>query len=159
MEFNFIVNNLNLLHKNCITPIQESFDLEDGGGIAITSAYRCMNLNRAMGGNPKSQHTRGYAVDIISYKFPSSFLWNWCFQNLTTWHQLIWEYHERGDFNPGNPEKEFSWVHISYVPGSNIKTSSLSSKREDIHEIYKAEKTKRIGKYTHNIAFANEDYI
>ena len=151
--FDFIVNNLNLVHQHCITPLMEAFD----GHIAITSAYRCMELNRAMGGNPNSQHVRGSAIDLVSFKFPTSLLYNWCFQNLPNWNQLIWEYPERGPYIPNNPN--FSWIHISWIQGNNPKTSSLSSNREDIHEMCQNEKTKRIGNYTHNIAFANENLL
>jgi len=153
LSFNYIINNLNLLHINCITPLMDAFD----NLISITSSYRCMELNRAIGGNSNSQHTRGNAIDIVSNKFPSSFIFNWCFQNLPSWNQLIWEYPERGVYNPGNPD--FSWVHISWIQNNNPKTSSLSSTREDIHEMYKEEKTKRIGNYTHKVAFANENLL
>ncbi len=32
--------------------------------VVITSAYRCEEHNRAIGGVPNSAHTRGYAVDV-----------------------------------------------------------------------------------------------
>ena len=83
-----------MVHSNCINPIIEAFGHDN---IKITSAYRSSELNRAIGGNPRSQHISGHAVDIVSKSHPSSLLWNWCFQNLPQWYQLIWEYPERGD--------------------------------------------------------------
>ena len=35
-----------------------------GRPVIITSAYRCEEHNRAIGGVPNSAHTRGYAVDV-----------------------------------------------------------------------------------------------
>lgn len=152
LTYDYIINNLQLLHQNCITPLMEAFD----GNIAITSAYRCMELNRAIGGNKNSQHIRGNAVDIISLKYDSSLIWNWCFQNLPSWHQLIWEYPERSTYNNNS---NFSWVHISWIEGNNPKTTSVSSTRPDIHEMYQAEKTKKVGNYTHNIMLADQNLI
>ena len=153
LSYDFILYNLNLVHQHFITPLMNAFS----GDISITSAYRSMELNKAIGGNPMSQHVSGYAIDIVSMKFPTSLLYNWCFQNLPSWNQLIWEYPEKGMYHQNNPN--FSWIHISWVLDNNPKTSSLSSNREDIHEMYKSENTKRIGNYTHKIAFANENLL
>ena len=82
LTFDYIFNNLQLLHLNCITPLMKAFD----GNISITSAYRSINLNRAIKGNNNSQHIRGNAIDVISLKHDSSLIWNWCFQNLPSWN-------------------------------------------------------------------------
>ena len=66
--------------------------------------------------------------------------------------------HEQGDFSSLYGENT-SWVHISYIEGNNPRTSSLSSKREDIHEMYEGEKTLRLGDYTHNITIAEQRLI
>ena len=153
LSFDYIFNNLNLLHKNCITPLMQAF----GGHIAITSAYRCIDLNRALNGNSNSQHIRGQAVDIVSLKYPSHLIWNWCFQNLPTFNQLIWEYPERGDYTSNGID--FSWVHISWVSNNNPRTTSLSTTREDVHEMYHSENSTRIGDYTHNIVIADYNLI
>ena len=153
LTFDYIFNNLQLLHLNCITPLMKAFD----GNISITSAYRSINLNRAIKGNNNSQHIRGNAIDVISLKHDSSLIWNWCFQNLPSWNQLIWEYPERSTYTNNSPN--FSWVHISWIEGNNPKTTSISSSRPDIHEMYQAEKTKRVGNYTHNIMLADQNII
>ena len=108
LTYNFIKNNLRLLHQNCINPMLQVFP-----GLRITSAYRSIELNKHLGGVPDSQHTRGYAVDLISTSHPSSLLWNFCYQNLSSFNQLIWEFPERGDFTPS--KTQFSWIHISYI--------------------------------------------
>ena len=155
LTYEYIINNLNLLHWFCIKPILEAFGPH---GIIINSAYRSMELNQALGGNPKSGHIRGHSVDIRSTGYSNSTLWNWCFGNLPEYNQLIWEYPEQGDFSSLYGENT-SWVHISYIEGNNPRTSSLSSKREDIHEMYEGEKTLRLGDYTHNITIAEQRLI
>tara|TARA_Y100000004_G_C8905566_1_gene408506 strand:+ start:134 stop:694 length:561 start_codon:yes stop_codon:yes gene_type:complete len=149
----FIWNNLSLLYQNCINPILDEF----GNSIRITSAYRSIELNTILGGNNNSQHLYGYAIDLISVSHSSSLLWNWCFENLPSWNQLIWEYPERGDFFELNTP--FSWVHISYIKNNNPKLTSFSSKREDLHEMYKNQKTNKIGEYTHGITLADNNLI
>jgi hypothetical protein len=37
--------------------------------ITVTSAYRCEALNKAVGGVPNSDHTRGHAADIVAPLF------------------------------------------------------------------------------------------
>tara|TARA_Y100000592_G_scaffold101146_1_gene185985 strand:+ start:1152 stop:1724 length:573 start_codon:yes stop_codon:yes gene_type:complete len=153
----FIWGNLTKLHTNCIIPILEEFG---SNNIKITSAYRCKELNLFLGGTENSQHTKGYAIDLVSSTHASSLLWNWCFQNLSEWHQLIWEYPERGNFI--NANHNFSWVHISYIEGNNPKTCSFSSEVDSYHEHYKKEEIEPVmkrGNYTHGITFANETII
>ena len=162
----FIFYNLNLLYYHCVNPILNAFGTND---IAVTSAYRCRALQKAMGGNLNSPHTRGQAIDIISYSKPTDILWNWCYQNLPMFNQLIWEYPERGNashnyhadsLSTTSPIAEnFSWVHITFIKDNNPKTSSLSSKREDLHEMYESDLTTRIGDYTHNIVIADKSLL
>ena len=146
----YIIDNLVKLHTNCIQPIVEVFGEND---IGLLAGYRSIELNRALGGVENSHHTRGLAADIISFSRPTADIWNWCNQNLRFNH-LIWEYPERGMWN--RYKEEFSWVSISYVENANNKTSSFSSIREDLHEMYSGEKTQRTGNYTHNIKIAEE---
>ena len=154
LTYNFIVNNLNALHYYCINPILDAFGKDD---IFIKSAYRSMALNNIIGGNPKSGHVRGHSIDIISLNYGNATLWNWCYQNLPNYHQLIWEYPEKGGFSGANDDT--SWVHISYIEGNFPRTSSVSSKREDIHEMYQGEKTIRKGDYTHHIKIAEQAIV
>lgn len=149
----FIFSNLTHLYKNCVNPLLDQF----GNVIRITSAYKSCALEEFLGGSTNSQHTRGYAIDLVSVSHPTSLLWNWCFQNLPSWNQLIWEYPERGNFS--STLQPFSWIHISYIPENNPKLTSISSKREDLHEMYQNELTTRIADYTHGITLADENLI
>ena len=153
----FIYGNLNLLFYHVVNPIMEAFGETD---IIITSAYRCRKLQRIMGGNLNSPHTKGQAVDITSLSRPTALLWNWCYYNLPIFNQIICEYPERGsitnNINYEGLKDDFSWVHVSYINGNNPKTSSISTKREDVHEMYKSDTSTRIGDYTHNIILADD---
>jgi len=92
-----IIINLHKLFKHCINPIIERF----GNNLALTSVYRNKELNKLLGGVVNSQHTYGYAADMVLYDgTPSSVLFNWCKVFLPQYHQLIWEYPERGGFSP-----------------------------------------------------------
>lgn len=153
LTYDFIINNLRLLHLNCINPL-----LADIPDIKIRSAYRCKQLNNLLGGVENSQHIFGYAIDIVSDNFPASLIWNWCYQNLPLYNQLIWEYPERGDFNGGS-NIDCSWVHISYIEGDNTKKTSLSTTRKDLHEMYASELTTQKGNFTHGINLADQNLI
>ena len=55
-----LVPNIKNLCEQVLEPLRERF----GEPIYISSGYRCPQLNRAVGGVPNSQHTRGEAADI-----------------------------------------------------------------------------------------------
>ena len=152
----FIWGNLEKLHEKCIIPLLDAFGAEN---IKITSAYRSIDLNKLMGGTENSQHISGYAVDLVSTKHSSSELWNYCNQFLE-FNQLIWEFPERGDFT--HIDYDFSWIHISYIEGNNIKTRTMSSDVEIYHEMIdegQTEPVNRRGKYSHDIIEADESIV
>jgi len=119
-------------------------------------------LNKLLKGVENSQHIYGYAADIVlTNGIETSTLFNWCRFNLPQYHQLIWEYPERGlSYIRENGEvKVNSWVHIAYVTGNHKKTISLASEKESYHESYAEDWTYRKGKYTHDMVkaqFTNE---
>lgn len=51
--------NLQELLEHIVNPLLARFE-----GMEITSGYRCYSVNRAAGGVPNSQHTKGQAVDM-----------------------------------------------------------------------------------------------
>jgi len=82
-----------------------------GRALPVTSFFRSIKLNKAIGGSSTSQHCKGEAVDIdcdgidiensiIFYTIRSEFEFD----------QLIWEF---GDDN--NP----AWVHVSFSKNGN----------------------------------------
>ena len=146
-----IKNNLHKLFKHCINPIFKKY----GDNLALTSVYRNKTTNKLLGGVKNSQHTYGYAADIVlTDGTPSSTLFNWCVFNIPQYHQLIWEYPERGDYSDYHPS--FSWIHISYIEGDNQKIKSISSGDPKIHTAYQDENTFYIDNFTHRIAVANQ---
>lgn len=76
------------------------------GAITITSGYRCLRLNRAVGGVPTSQHMRGEAADIFIPNLETGRKYFDFIKNNTTFDQLIWE--PRGATIP-------RWLHVSYT--------------------------------------------
>ena len=76
------------------------------GAIIITSGYRCLRLNRAVGGVPTSQHMRGEAADIFIPNLEIGRKYFDFIKNNTTFDQLIWE--PRGATIP-------RWLHVSYT--------------------------------------------
>lgn len=147
-----IINNLHKLFKTCINPIKKRYP-----GVKLTSVYRNKKLNELIGGAPFSQHIYGYAADMVFPDSNTSALFNWCRLNLPMYHQLIWEYPERGQYFDGR--QIFSWIHISYIEGNNFKENSVSSLDPKIHNFYKDESIYTIGNFTHGIKEANQDLI
>lgn len=72
--------------------------------ILISSGYRCLELNRALGSSDDSQHVRAEAVDITCPSFGSAYALACCIRDnktLIKFDQLIYEYR--------------SWVHLSFT--------------------------------------------
>jgi len=149
-----IIINLHRLFKHCINPIFKKFE----NNLSLTSVYRNKEVNKILGGVENSQHIYGYAADIIlTDGTPSSTLFNWCKFNLPQYHQLIWEYPERGNFS--RYVKNHSWVHISYIKGDNPKINSVSSTDPLIHKTYQDEHTFYLDNFTHRIGAANQQLL
>ncbi|MEI6753438.1 MAG: D-Ala-D-Ala carboxypeptidase family metallohydrolase [Paludibacter sp.] len=92
--------NLNTMVKNLLDPVRETI----GEPIKITSGYRSLAVNRAVGGSmkPISQHTKGEAADMKCSDNARLFR---VIRDHFDFDQLIWE---KG--NDVQPE----WVHVSY---------------------------------------------
>ena len=148
-----IILNIHKTFKYCVNPIFKKFNDQ----IGLTSAYRNKELNEKLEGVPYSQHIYGYAADVVVPEMASSIVFNWCRLNLPMYHQLIWEYPERGNYFPG--KSSFSWVHISYIEGNNFKEHSVSSLDPKIHDHYKESHTYRINDFTHGIKKPNQNLI
>ena len=79
--------------------MQEIRDLL-GRPIKITSGYRSPDLNRAVGGNPRSQHMQGEAIDFVCPDFGSP--------------DYIARFLKSKDIPIDQCLVELSWVHISF---------------------------------------------
>lgn len=57
-----IIDNLTNLIENLLDPVREMW----GKPLHVNSGYRCLALNKAVGGKPTSQHLKGEAADITA---------------------------------------------------------------------------------------------
>ena len=103
------IDSMVLLAVNIFQPIRDFFCRP----IFISSGYRSVKLNKALGGSSStSQHMKGEAMDIDGDRYGNvlnSEIFNFIKDNLD-FDQLIWEY--------GN-DNEPDWVHVSYKPEGN----------------------------------------
>lgn len=86
-----------------------------GVPIAISSGYRCPELNKAVGGKPTSQHQLGLAADIHAKGYSAQELFNKIKTLKIPFDQLILE-------KVGGKE----WVHISVQPKERNDDFSIS---------------------------------
>ena len=107
------VKNLEALIDNLLDPIREQW----GAAIYVTSGFRSVALNKAVGGVANSHHLGGYAADLtVGSQAGNKALFDMIRQSkLLRWMQLISE---------KTTSHGCGWVHISYVP-SNLKNQVL----------------------------------
>jgi hypothetical protein len=98
------IANFKLLAEKVFEPIRNHFRCP----IHISSAYRSIELNRAVKGSLTSQHCTGEAIDIDMDGTPNGvtnkMVFDFIKDNLE-FDQLIWEFGTKD-----NPD----WVHVSY---------------------------------------------
>jgi hypothetical protein len=92
-----VISRLQQLAVNVLQPLREAI-----GIININCGYRCIDLNKAVGGVPTSQHVKGEAADISGTD--NAKIFNYIREHLP-FDQLIWE--------KGN-DKQPDWVHVSF---------------------------------------------
>lgn len=94
------LKRMKLVAEKCFEPIRAHY----GKPINVTSFFRSLELNKAIGGSSKtSQHMQGEAIDFVCEGMKELFEW---IQKNIEFDQLIWEY---GD------DQEPDWIHISYT--------------------------------------------
>lgn len=93
-----IINNLKQLVRYVLDPLREKY----GKPIRVNGAYRCPELNKAVGGSKTSQHMTGQAADItVGSPDNNKKLFNLIIEMNLPFDQLI-------------DEKNFRWIHVSY---------------------------------------------
>ena len=99
---------LRTLARAVLQPVRNRFRAP----VVISSGFRCLALNRAIGSKDTSQHLRGEAADFEVLGHANAEVAAWIRANLE-FDQLILEYWSAGEPNAG-------WIHCSYVnPGGN----------------------------------------
>ena len=119
------IANLIEIATNVFQPLRDHFDVP----IAVSSGFRCKELNKAVGGSKTSEHMVGRALDLDADTHggvTNKEVFEFIRKNLE-FNQLIWEFG-----NDENPE----WVHVSYHKGNN-KKRVLRAMRDGKTTIYK----------------------
>lgn len=116
--------NIEYLAKNLLQPLRDMY----GKPIRITSGYRSVDVNKAVGGYPTSQHTKGEAVDIVADDNKALFD---LIKNNFEFDQLIWEY---------GTDKQPAWVHVSIKKTGNRKQIMRAIKNKLGKTLYIVEK-------------------
>lgn len=114
-----IVSNMKKLAINVFQPIREHFNAP----IHISSGFRSIELNKAIGGSSSSQHCSGEAMDIDmdGTTISNAQVFKWIKDNLV-FDQLIWEFGT--DANP-------DWVHVSYESTGKQRKQILKAVRKN----------------------------
>lgn len=106
--------NMQLLAEKVFEPLRTKF-----GAIRISSFFRSIKLNKAIGGSATSQHCTGQAMDIQA-------------MGVVTNRQLFSEIKDKLDFDQLIAEfktgNDLSWVHVSYSKTKNRKQVLIATK-------------------------------
>mgnify|MGYP003626445145 FL=1 len=102
MPSNDVLINMQVTAEKIFEPLRTHYNEP----IYISSFYRSVELNKAIGGSSKSQHCHGEAIDIddVYSKIKNVDFFEYIKNNLD-FDQLIWEFGD--DKNP-------DWIHVSY---------------------------------------------
>jgi len=118
------IENMKLLAEKVFEPMRDHFKVP----IHVSSMYRGLPLNSAIGGSLSSQHCVGQAMDIDmgDKSKPSNFeIFQYIKKNLK-FDQLIWELGD--DKNP-------SWVHVSFSSTKN-RNQILKARKNQTGKTY-----------------------
>ena len=99
------IDKLRWLWDNLVCPIEDML-----GQIAITSAFRSPEVNKAIGGVPTSQHPLAEAVDFIPKDVTLEDAFTWCKSSLEFGQLIIEESHPNGGVTDHGVKR---WIHIS----------------------------------------------
>lgn len=111
--------NLLYIVRRCLEPVRRQF----GTPVIITSGFRCLELNRAIGSHDGSQHISGEAIDFVVQSKSIDGVFRWITtESLVEWDQII---HEFGE-----------WIHISYVNDRENRNEILTAKRNQSGNVY-----------------------
>jgi hypothetical protein len=105
-----------LLCENVFEPLRIHLNIP----IKISSGFRCVQLNKMIGGSKTSQHTKGEAMDIKIGAKGFNFI-----KDKLDFDQMIWEFG-----NDENPQ----WVHVSY--SSRNRKQVLKATKKNGKTIY-----------------------
>ena len=117
------IENIKALTENVLQPIRSQW-----GVVSISSGYRSADLNAAIGGSSKSQHSKGEAADFEVPGLDNFDLCEWIVNNLE-FDQLILEGYDGKDANSG-------WIHCSYVTHRKNRKKTLTARFDTGKAVY-----------------------
>lgn len=94
---------LSALANKLLDPIREAW----GAPLTVNSGFRCPQLNKAVGGVPTSQHTKGEAADITAGSPEKN---RKLFDKIAKMQQA-----GKIQFDQLIDESGYTWVHVSYA--------------------------------------------
>ena len=112
------------LFENVVQKVRDKF-----GRTIITSGYRSPDLNTAIGGSSRSQHSKAEAADFEALDYSTLEVAEWIADNLD-FDQLILEFYVPCDPISG-------WVHCSYKADGSNRNQILTAVKEDGKTVYK----------------------
>ena len=118
-----VINNLRELIVNVLQPIREHYAVP----VKVSSGYRSVAVNAAVGGAKTSDHCQGFAADIEVPGVSNFDLAKWIESNLK-FTQVILEFYTMGQPDSG-------WVHVSYDPKS-LRNQAMTAIKKDGKTIY-----------------------
>lgn len=117
------IQNITALCKTILEPVRKHF----GKAVYITSGYRSLELNKAIGGSKYSQHIKGEAADFVVKDIPVSNVFDYIIHHKILFDQCIYE-------KKGGSE----WIHISHK--RNRREKLLATPDETGRMVYRAVK-------------------
>jgi hypothetical protein len=115
-----VIDRLQELYKRILVPVAKLLEAD----ILVTSGYRCKELNKAIGGAPKSQHVKGEAADFKVMKngvyMPNEDIYQRIRASTIPYDQIIEEYN--------------SWIHVSTA--STPRRQALKAGKQGGKTIY-----------------------
>lgn len=91
------LDNLKLLCSKVLEPFRDLV-----GPLKVSSGFRCVQVNKLIGGVATSQHCKGQAADLIPYKTSIKEAYLALTKSAIPFDQAIFEFG--------------SWVHVSFSP-------------------------------------------
>ena len=116
------IHNLKLLCEFVLEPVRLLLPEDDV--LMISSGFRSIYLNQAVGGARTSQHTKGQAADTYARKTSVDDLYALIRASSINFDQCIWEFGSSG------------WIHLSYNHGNNRREFLKAIKDENGKTLY-----------------------
>lgn len=120
------IQSMRYVAENIFQPVREHFNKP----IRINSFFRCVELNKAIGGSSSSQHCKGEAIDVDGLGgLTNKEIFDYIRENLD-WDQLINEFPDEN----GEP----SWVHFSFKANGKNRKQVLKAYKVNGRTKYKS---------------------